>query len=392
MEYQQQADFPPSPLQLGGTFSTAFRLLGRYPGLWIALVLLPMVGNAAVFAVLGVFADHWMTDDVTSLGMSYSLLTFMVGLASLGIALRFLGASFQGVLIVAQGHRPTIGSALSQSRGFVGRMAPLLVIGVFVAGGITLAYSVYLTVVVGVTATDLLLRPDSLGSNLVAFTLLMIGSFVVLSGLMFWLSLRLYYLLPVLACEPEGSLSGMSRAWRLTRGEFWRTAGYTLLGGALSLAPFTVIFVVWNGVLIYGGIDSVAEGDLSQLSVTGWVFLVLLLVSFVLGLTFAALFQGVMYVDRVRRDVGDVPLAYYPPTGYGSYPAAGFPGQDPGGYPPQSPGGHSGYHGSASPAGAPQPPGSGGGGFHSGGSSPTEQPPPDLGGSDPPASPWARPE
>ncbi len=341
-------DFPASPLGVGGTLSTAFNLAKRHLGLWLKLALAALGSALLVLAVAFGLAFLVVGFDRNSFGSALLFgLIFGVGeFAAILISYRFYGAFYAAVVALSQGRRPTVSSSLQESKGFVLRSLVLfLIIGALVV-------VVSLTVMfIGVWLAALLANAqvdaDSAAMGIVLLVLAIYFGFLILS---IYLQTKLYYLMPVLAVEGIGPIASLGRAWRLTKGEFWRTLGYILLVGLVAMVPVLIFQVVVYpiGFLGFVGAAGLAQQPDSSSQLTGLLLIVLIVavvsVLYLLLLAFIMLFgnvyRGVMYVDRVRRERGDVllpayPVGGYPPAGPGGYPAPGYSQQPTPGYPTQ---------------------------------------------------------
>ncbi len=341
-------DFPASPLGVGGTLSTAFNLAKRHLGLWLKLALAALGSALLVLAIAFGLAYLVVGLDRNSFGATLLFgLIFGVGeFAAVLISYRFYGAFYAAVVALSQGRRPTVSSSLQESKGFLLRSLVLfLILGalVVVASLTAMLLGVWLAKTVAAA------RLES-GTAAMGFVLLVLATYFGVLVLSLYLQTKLYYLMPVLSVEGIGPVASLSRAWRLTKGEFWRTLGYMLLAGLIAMVPVLIFqFVVYPiGFLgFFGAISLSEQGDPSAklfgilllvVIVTVIAVLYLLLLAFIM--LYSNVYSGVMYVDRVRRERGDIllaayPVGGYPPAGPGGYPAPGYSPQPTPGYPAQ---------------------------------------------------------
>lgn len=343
--------FPASPLGAGGTVSTAFNLAKRHFGLWFLLALAALgsaqvVFGSAVGLVVGLVlvVDANMSIHLNDNGIASAVLFGLpIGLGelvSLPLLFRFYGAFYAAMNALLQGRRPTVSSAIRESKGFLQRsLGLLLILGVLVV-------IASLAVVLGVlwlsfNSVAILLESDATVLGMAwAVRLGFFGLLVV--GL--YLYTKLYYLLPVLVVERSGSVASLARAWRLAKGEFWRTLGHIVLVGVIVMVPVIIILIVFSPIFLYtvltlGTWGSLEAAGLSSQDFSDRLFGVLLLafvsviivVPNLLLMAFVTLFsnvyRGVMYVDRVRRERGEVLPPVYPVGGYPppAYPPPAYP-------------------------------------------------------------------
>jgi hypothetical protein len=140
---------------------------------------------------------------------------------------------------------------------------------------------------------------DRPGLAVLAGLVLLLGAFV----LVVWIGTRLVLLPPALVLEGNGVVATFRRAWRLTRGSFWRVLGIYLLAtivvglvGQVLAAPVSVVVAI-------------VQPDLTSPLV---IFLTTLLSGLVQALStvFLASVVALLYIDlRIRREGLDVELA-----------------------------------------------------------------------------------
>ncbi|HET7725128.1 MAG TPA: hypothetical protein VFK68_10860 [Propionibacteriaceae bacterium] len=349
---------PPSPMSLGDVFTATFSVFRRRIGAFIGLTALqqlvmvvalvvPVVLSVLVFVpdiVRNTEPDGW---TVLAFVLT-AVASFVVALAVGGI----LSLYFTGMMIgcaneATQQRFPSFHELRRLTRGFVGRFVGVYLLGVV---AYLLAAAVVLSpLMVAIVRLGSLEGPQTgqdeaaaalLGSLAVA---LLLG--LVVMALVFVLSVKLAYLTQVCAVERLSGFRALGRAWRLTRGAFWRTFGYlfvfSLLAGAAQQAVSLVLSAVrgFATPVTYRGSSGSQLLDALQGS-SMWmmlaaVYVVMLIVSMVV-VPLRLIFVTVMYGDQFRRErLGPVDHAFavtVPPQRY-AYPQGGYPQQ--GSYPVQ---------------------------------------------------------
>ncbi len=352
--------FPASPLRFGDTLATTMRLFYRHVGLWLGLLALPVVGNVvatfgmmaaalfAVIAVLIVVSGGPAVSGINPFDEIAAAAPELIGAAVVLLVLSFVVVLFSGRLYaaisvavkqVAYDERPSFGQAWSATRGMQWRLLPLLLL----LFGITVILLGLVVVVVIVVMGEAAARSSD--AALGAFGLLgLLGAFLYFVASLAVLALRtkFYYLLPAMANEGLGPMAGLRRSWQLTKGEFWRTLGYLLLiavaNGFLFSIPQSIPSMVF-----FPAVDTSDELDVLNLLVSNvgmWLFYLLVAVASFVSFALAGVLQAVLYVDRVRRERGEVlppayPVGGYRPAGPGGYSAPGYSPQATPGYPAQ---------------------------------------------------------
>ncbi|MFS0706473.1 glycerophosphoryl diester phosphodiesterase membrane domain-containing protein, partial [Cellulomonas sp. 179-A 9B4 NHS] len=136
-----------------------------------------------------------------------------------------------------------------------------------------------------------------------ALAVLVLGGVLYVVALV-WVTVRTLLVPPALVLEGKPFRATVARAWRLTRGSFWRLFGTYLLA-TLLVTVVTSLFLVPAGIL---------AGLLTGVTGSATVTVVLTAVGSVVGLTvstsFLAALVALLYVDvRMRREGLDLELA-----------------------------------------------------------------------------------
>jgi len=145
-----------------------------------------------------------------------------------------------------------------------------------------------------------LITQDSLGGALAVA--LIGGAALVVAAL--WLSVRVLLITPALMLEGKAFWATVRRAWRLTRGSFWRLLGIYLLVSILTgflaqivLTPFTIV------AGIVGGSAGITSGPALAITSVGQI------IALTASITYSSAVVALLYIDvRMRREGLDVEL------------------------------------------------------------------------------------
>lgn len=329
----------PSPLDISGLFAGSFQALKRRFGLFIMLVLAPTVLMIALLLIASLIAGGAVATGnrgaITAAVISAGVVVGLGGLIAFLIQLKVYGMMSLAAYEIAQDQRPDFRGLLARTKGFLPRMAPVILIfvGVMVA-----AYLLLFALVFALVNSAL----DGSGGGaaagiIVLFMLLVLAAIPVTIVL----SIKLLYLVPAIAIEQLGGIDAMKRSWRLTKGNFWRTFGYAVLPQLAVVAISSVISMFTQFGSAAMGSRVPTEADPAQTLVMLMAMLPMLIASMVLQLTvqlfttpFLQTYYTYMFIDQVRRS--ELPPQQYG-YGYGQpgyAPQQPYPGQP---YPPQQP-------------------------------------------------------
>jgi hypothetical protein len=330
-------------MELSGLFSGAITIFRKRLGLLISLALVPALisflllgGSFAVIAAgVGQLRDF----------RSAAFQTIEMGLVALAVA------SFVSLLVqfkvyglistasyqVAQGQEPSLGSLLAHTKGLLPRLAG--VIAIFV--GLTLAvYALIAVLLFSLAATSYGSSDSRAVTALVGVTILV---FLVLMPLIFFVQIKLLYLLQAASLEQITGVAAMKRSWQLTKGAFWRTFGYYLIASAAVAAVSYVVSMITQ-VLTMPMMLNQSTGTSDSLS-TLFAAIPAMAISMVLQsvvqaftIPFIQAYITCMFIDQVRRS--EMPPGF--PGGFGvapgyGYPTGNYPPAPPQSYPPQVP-------------------------------------------------------
>jgi hypothetical protein len=394
----------PSPLDIGGLFSASINALKRRFWLLVLLALLPsiltlvVVGIGMVLVVGSAAAMAGLNSSAPSPLMIVGIVVALTGgiLGAL-MQVKAYGLMSLAAYEIAQGGQPTLGGVLQRSRGFLPRMAPVIAIAV---GAIIVGYAGFFGILAGtINAASRTGGRESSAAVLGAVGVLFLLAIAAVPIAIFF-GTKLLYTVPAVALEDLGGIAGMKRSWAITRGSFWRTFGYYLVG-SLCVAVVSYIVSIASQVLMVPftsrlsglGNDtdpSAVLAALAGLAPAMAIVVVLQLIVSMISVPFLQTYVTYMFIDQVRRsEMPQAPAYGYPSAAgpyaqpgqyYGQpYPAQPYPGQV---YPGQTPLQAPGWTGQATP-----PPG------------PTPQYPPSQGWGAPqapggqyPSQPWTRPQ
>ena len=298
---------PCAPLTLGELYDGAFGAVRHNPGVTLGLTAIVVVVAVAIGTLISIPLTTWFTDlfaslfaqlgeDATldELGFTQDMLGVTYGsLLGTGLLLTLATPLAMGIMAISVSDS-VIGRKISVSEAWsrVGRRAWFLIAFSLLSGLVMLvAYALAVGIVVGLFAVD-----PTLG---------VIGLFLVLAALVVagvWVFTRVLLVPPALAVEGGGFWATIVRAWKLTRGTFWRVLGIYLLTsiilGVISQIvafPLSIVLGLFMasandvGVAVSYGITYVVTGGVSVLFLGG--------------------VMALLYIDtRMRREGLDVQL------------------------------------------------------------------------------------
>ncbi len=341
-------------MSLGDVFTATLSVFRRRIGAFVALTALqqlvtvvalvaPVMLSVLVFVpdiVQNTEPDGW---TVLAFVLTAAA-SFVVALALAGIvSLYFTGMMIGCANEATQQRFPSLTELRTLTRGFVGRFVGLYLLGVLVyvlAAAVVsaplVAGLVHLASAVGTSRRSVQDEAAGLVASL-ALTLLLA---LLVMAATFVLGVKLAYITQVCAVERLSGFRALGRAWRLTRGSFWRTFGYlfvfSLVAGAVQQAVSVALSAVrgFATPMMSRGSSGSALLDVLQGSslwmMLGAVYAVMMVVAMVL-VPLRLIFVTVMYGDQFRREhLGPVDHAFamtLPPSQRYAYPQGGYPQQ-----------------------------------------------------------------
>lgn len=309
--YQPPADkpgiVPLRPLTLGELYDGAFGAVRHNPAVTLGLTTIVVVVAVALGTLLSIPLTTWFTDlfgglfaEIGSdpafedMGFTQDFLGVTYGsLLGTGLLLTLATPLAMGIMAVSVSDS-VIGRKISVSDAWrrAGRRAWFLIgFSLLSVLAVLVAYALAIGIVAGLAVVDPVLGVIS------AF--LVIAALVVVAV---WAFTRVLLVPPALAVEGGGFWETVRRAWKLTRGTFWRLLGiYLLTSVILSIIGQIVavpvgflmsLFMVMQsgvGLTISFGVTYVITGGMSVLFLGGVIAL--------------------LYIDtRMRREGLDVQL------------------------------------------------------------------------------------
>lgn len=287
---------PLRPLVLGDVLEGAFRTVRGNPGATIGLAFLVSL----VFAIPTVLVTLLVADTAFGASDSGDVVATLASYASQlvgGIASILLSGML--IVVVAEavlGHRATIAEAWQRIRPRIWALLGatcLLVLAVLAAAALLVGLGILVYLGGGEAAT-------------IIYALFAALAFLVVAV---WVSTRLSLAPAAITLEGLGPVAGLKRSWTLTRGQFWRILGITLLAQLLVGAIVGVIMV--PALMIAVGVMAASLDSESTSTPVGFLVLiqVLSILSSAITAPFTSSVTGLLYLDqRIRREAFDLEL------------------------------------------------------------------------------------
>ncbi|MFD6446909.1 hypothetical protein ACFWEJ_17510 [Promicromonospora sp. NPDC060204] len=298
---------PLRPLTLGELYDGAFGAVRHNPGVTLGLTAIIVVVAVVIGTLVSIPLTTWFTDlwgsffaelendpAMQDMGFTQDILGVTYGsLLGIGLVLQLAAPLAMGVMAVSVSDS-VIGRKISVSEAWqrIARRAWYLI-------GFSLlslvAGVVGLTALVGVVA----------GFFAIDMTLGVVGVFLAIAFALVgsvWLFTRVLLVAPALAVEGGGFWATVARAWRLTRGTFWRVLGIYLLTWLILYFISQIVSIPLSFLL---SIFMMAANDAGLAISVGVTYVVTggLQVLFLGGVT------ALLYIDtRMRREGLDVQL------------------------------------------------------------------------------------
>ncbi|PRZ04910.1 glycerophosphoryl diester phosphodiesterase family protein [Isoptericola sp. CG 20/1183] len=333
---------PLRPLSLGEIFDGAFSSVRHNPAVMLGLVAVVVAAATLLAALLAQFAVPALTGLFSEAASVDAELEYLTADAGWLAQLMAVSGALSLTLLIAQpitegfitasvsqsviGRKLSVGEVWAKVRPRLAVLIGWMLLRT-VGLGIGLA-GVFVGAVLLVSAVAV--ATDSVGLS-VLVGLLCLVAIVVLAA---WVWVRLMLVAPALVLEGSGLGRTIARAWRLTRGAYWRVFGTVLLASIIaSVAGQVVAYPLSLLGLLVDGSDF------------GWGLILSSVVASVVAsmvyLVFVSAVVALVYTDvRMRREGLDVQLAaaaeraaQQTSDGHGS--PAGSPGTPPPGGSPQ---------------------------------------------------------
>lgn len=345
----------PGVLSIGdlfnGTMTTYRQGFGRFMKLLVAPIIIAIVLFTAVVAavvVLMIVPLAARTPSDVGVGLIPATLLIVVTTAAISIIYYvYMGRAMVATVDLATGRTlPTGANLAERTRGLAGRIVVMVLL---IVGLVLLAY-LLLAVLMGLLVFATM---NDGGEPNAAAIVLVFFAFVVS---IYWFTVKLMYVLPIMAEEGVSALEGIKRSWSMTKGRFWSTLGRYLLISIL-VGVIASVSQILGGPALAGATAASQSGNDVLAGVLGFVaFLVVMAVTLLL-VPAQTIWVALMYLSRRRELAGEPPseaLVRYP-AGDAAMPwqqqPSGTPQPGPQGQPPYG----QAQHGQA-PYGQGQPP------------------------------------
>jgi hypothetical protein len=298
----QRGIVPLRPLSLGEIYDGAFRSIRANPRVMfgfsaIIVAIACLVGGLLWYLLIptisGWFGDVGQTMD-TSEQAAFESTTGALGSYAMLPFLLLATAVLTGVLTVSVS-RSVIGQTITVADLWHRHWRRVLVVVAYTA-----AFGVLTAVAWALAIFLIVLAWTASVAGGVVLMILLVGGMAVASV---WVSTRLLLVPPVLVLEDAPVMASIARAWRLTRGSFWRIFGIYLLASIIANIASSVLSVPMSFVsLLFMTEGTISGGYVAAMSVG-------MALSYALPAVFLAAVVALQYVDvRIRREGLDVQL------------------------------------------------------------------------------------
>ncbi|MEL7976944.1 glycerophosphoryl diester phosphodiesterase membrane domain-containing protein [Isoptericola sp. F-RaC21] len=328
---------PLRPLSLGEIYDGAFTAIRHNPKVMlgaatlvilVATVLGVLVAQLIVPALSSSFTSLTEADpELADLGFDNLIAQSLASSLGMSVTLLLAQPVVEGILTVSVsqsviGRKLSLGEVWERLRGRVGRLIGWSLLRALAGAVGTFAWFFVLVLLVA------LVSEQSTGAAVGLGLLLGVGYVV----LVVWLGVRVGLVAPALALEGQGLGRTLARAWRLTRGSFWRLFGIYLLAMIIvSVASYILTIPISVVAGVIGGTGGSTETFTTATVVASVLSSV---ISAAITTIFVASVVALLYIDvRMRREGLDVQLA-----AAAQAPDAGRTGGDPGARPGPPPG------------------------------------------------------
>ena len=337
---------PQSPMGLGDVFGTSFSVVMRRFGRLASIALVQQLITLLFTVPVALYAAWVLFPQLAAPTFSsVDWASGSSGAVALGVVTQIVNAFvtvyFTGLLVHVShqamlGQNPDLAELRALNRGTLRRVGPLYAVAMLAQ---YLAIAVGTLPLVGLFPELISGASTSAGMSqdvamrflgVWAVTMLTIGVVSVVGGIVV---VKTIYLNQVGTVEALGWTTAVKRAWALTKGSFWRTAGYLIV---MSLAVGAVQQVV--GMIAEVAVLTASPGMFSSdpramfSNGSFWLFygvmFGLMAIVQVVCVPFQVAFVTVMYVDQVRR-ISQGPVPRPMPGQYGWQPRHAYPQQPP---------------------------------------------------------------
>ncbi len=353
---------PLRPLGLGEILDGAFQTARRNGKAMFGSALIFQLATAAVsilvmFLTLGSFMTDLIsmgenfdeTDPAAAEALGGSIIVYaltMLITAFLSVVIQMV---LQGALVV-----PVLRATLNRKTSFglmwrlaKPRIGSLIILALLYAAAFLVAILVFTGIVVGLIFALGANSSDSAILGVIGLSFLLALPFAVVAA---WISTKLLVAPAAVVVENIGAFQGIRRSWQLTRSNWWRTFGISLLAAVIagvigSIITTPVTFLASFLAPVLAGGDPTANQTVSILLITQAISLTIAALVGAVTLAFQTGVMALIYVDlRMRRDGFDITLLKESetakddggipgsPVPAGFLPGTGAPGAQPGSY------------------------------------------------------------
>jgi hypothetical protein len=287
-----------------------------------------MAASATSTGSIETWVESASPADLTSLGLGFAVALVLVSVLTL-----FIASVLQGAMVV-----PVARSILNRPTGFrqMWALARPRVGALIRLAGLLMAAGLLAVLLMAAAAVALMAGMEGMG------VLLLIPLFLGFVALYIWLYIKLLVAPAAVVVEELGALDGLRRSWDLTRANWWRVLGITLVVGIMVgiisqvvMIPVSLLPPLVAGFLSpHGG----SAQDIAIAVAIGIVTAVLGALAGALGYAFQTSVMALIYMDlRMRKDGLDISLLRMLESGAdpdgipGRGLAAGRQGWNPGG-------------------------------------------------------------
>ena len=317
---------PLRPLGLGEILDGAFQTARRNGEAMFGSALIFQLATAAVTLLVMYLAFGNLMADLFSMGSTVNqadpAAVEALGGQLIGYALSMLVAAFLSVLIqmVLQGALavPVLRAVLDRRTSFAQmwrltrpRVGSLMILALLYAAAVLAAILVFTGIVVGLILAMGATTNDSAVLAVLGLSVLFSLPFLALSA---WLATKVLVAPAAIVVENIGAIAAVKRSWQLTRSNWWRTFGISLLAaviagviGSVITTPVTLLASFLAPVLV-GGEPTAGQAVGIFFATQGVAAIIGALVG-AITLAFQTGVMGLIYVDlRMRRDGFDITL------------------------------------------------------------------------------------
>ncbi|RKS05357.1 glycerophosphoryl diester phosphodiesterase family protein [Nocardiopsis sp. Huas11] len=308
------------PMTVGDLLNGAFSLIRHNPKTFVGVSLIVMavasivssVGFGGYMSDYGRFMDQLLADpnsidpDDPLPFSTWSLVALYGGsLISYAGTIVLTGLLTCAIGLAVLGRKLSPSETWAAAKPRLGAVAGLALLQLAISVGLSVI--VFGLIAVGVLIGFALISSGAEGAGAVVMILTVLIGLVGGLVLAAWISVRIYFAMPIVVLERLSPTRALARSWRLTQGSWWRVFGVLLLTlllvgvvSQLLTTPFTVLSVVPSFLFPGEAWVPVAAGALIYV---GTVLISSFTTPFTVGVS------TLLYIDlRMRREGLDLKL------------------------------------------------------------------------------------